>query len=141
MDKIYQGYTNCSYSTIDDALLAGFDRATCRTLKTVGPWRICIADVSGHNSYGYIYAVTVCAVNDAFWPHGPARIDFDLWSRICSCDNRETQFVYSVTVGLTNTRNCGGGMGAYLPMFSPGAIDEGIDRAEAWIQTHRAQWH
>lgn len=111
--------TKHKFETLQDAKKAGYTTALPGIVRDCGPFDAVILDISGSNYYGYDYALTGNVngpINAAKYGNVP----------------NFPYVAYSVTVELTQETNKARRLGAYVPMFEPGAVETGIIQLKQW---------
>lgn len=107
-----------TFDTIADAIVAGYETATTRSLEIYQGFDIRIVDTSGPRSFGYSFGVKGVPTDETLRQGkqavGPFGSTVDVW--------------------LTQERNKAGKLGAASAMFPPDELERAIAEVKAHIE-------
>ena len=126
-----------TFNTKQEMASAGFIPARQRLIENYKGCDIYSSDVSGPNSFGYVFAITVRFPDyDHNHPYGPGSGHSQYWA-----DNfYNVHFAYSTKVWLSQEKNKIGSLGAFSVQYAPDAYENGLRAARDAIGKYISIW-
>ncbi len=104
------------FQTVGDAIAAGYQQAISNTLEIYRGYNIRVVDISGHNSYGYSFAVRALASAETIRTGHRHLGDWGQTVEVWTQDPNQL-----------------GQPGSARPMFPPNALSQALDAARRAI--------